>query len=412
MSDNEALKVKIAPEYSKEEFLRAAWISLINDDAPIEIFEENFKEVTENEHQVLIDSISVDVSYQVSVGYDRQEPYIGYETYYEDEPYIANEKYYDRDSGTYKTRQVTKYKKVQRQRQVTKYKTVTDWSALNGTHHASSIATAENIPGQYLDKELFSSSFSTKKSESSIILDDEEGEELTVNEAAHESVMQSHRSAIYSSVYSSLPGDHNRDLDYKITDITSSTTAIYKTEEYEAPIHFKGKVYTKKAFPFGSMKIGGDKIQNSVSLENVTQKMKDDMTVKINKRREAVSENVFETTKIVSIINFALLLISVIVSLFVRRTPVVIIAFAVAVAFFIFNFVFVKNETKKETERAEKYIKDEIASTSYEIENYASNYKLRQSEALNKKLKSLGFRPADADELKAFNSSITDNFRY
>ena len=414
MNDNkttdEALKVKIIPEYSKEEFLRAAWIELANEDAPIEVFNEDFKEVRENEHQILIDSISVDVTYQVSVGYDRQEPYIAYETYYENEPYLTTESYYDTNTHSTRTRQVTKYKKVQKQRQVTKYKTVTDWNAINGNHHASSIATAENLPGQYLDKNLFISSFTTKNSDSTVLLDDEEFEQIKLNDSAHDDVMSEHRSKIYSSLYNSLPGDHTRELDYQIKDITEHTSTIYKTCEYEASVGFKGKNYTKKAFPFGSMAIGGDKIENTVSLESVTQKMKNELLLKIKDRKKQISENVWKSTKLVSIVNFILLYLSIMVSLFVRSTAAVITVFAVAFIFFAFNWVLVKRTTEDESKKAQKDIKAETDKTDSEIENYATNYKSRQKEALNKKLKSLGLEPASAEELKGFRPSLSESF--
>ena len=396
-----ALKARIIPEHTKEDFLRSAWIALANEDAPIQVFEGDFNEIAESEHEVLIDHISVDVSYQVSVGYDRKEPYIAYETYYEDEPYITTESYYDRNTNSTRTREVTKYKKVQRQRQVTRYKTVTDWSALNGSHQATSIATVENLPGQYLDEDLFTSSFVTKTSDSTVLIDVEENAEIKLNEAAYEAAMEEHRSKIYSSLYRSLPGDHSRDLDYQIKEIISHDSTIYKTCEYEASIYYNGKSYTKKAFPFGTMNVGGDRIENPISPENAAQEMKKEMNDKIASRNHEITENIWKSTKIVSLIGVLLLCLSIAGSVFVRSTVVVISLFAVAGAYFIFNQIFVKRADARELERAKNEIKQICESTKYEIENYASNYKSRQKIALNKKLKSLGLKPVGAEELEA-----------
>ena len=136
-------KVRIVSNFSEDDFVRKSWIALANEDAPLEVFDENFGEVIQSEREVVIDSVAVNVSYQVSVGYDRQEPYIAYETYYENEPYITTESYYDSTLKCTRTREVTKYRSVAKQRQVTKYKTVTDWSPLSGVHHASSVAAVE-----------------------------------------------------------------------------------------------------------------------------------------------------------------------------------------------------------------------------------------------------------------------------
>ena len=48
-------KKRIVSERSKEEFIRSAWIQLANEDAPIDIFEQDFGEVKEREHQILQD---------------------------------------------------------------------------------------------------------------------------------------------------------------------------------------------------------------------------------------------------------------------------------------------------------------------------------------------------------------------
>ena len=105
-------KMEISPEYSKDQFIRKAWITLAAENAPIEVFNETFRAAVKTDLQILIDSLSADVTYQASVGYDREEPYTDYETYYEQEPYIAYEKQWNNVTKQTEERQVTKYKRV------------------------------------------------------------------------------------------------------------------------------------------------------------------------------------------------------------------------------------------------------------------------------------------------------------
>ena len=67
--------------------------------------------------------------------------------------------------------------------------------------------------------------------------------------------------------------------------------------------------------------------------------------------------------------------------------------FAVAVAAFVFNTVKVKSEMKAETERANDEISTRTEKVNSEIANYSEIYKRKQREALNNKLKSLGYEP-------------------
>lgn len=393
MDETKVIKAEILPEFSKDRFIRASWIKLAEEDAPIEVFNENFGSVSECEHQVLVDIVSVDVTYQASVGYDREEPYIAYEDYWEDEPYITTESYYDSNTKSTKTRQVTKYKQVKKQRQVTKYKTVTDWSPLSGNHSASSVAIVENISGQTLDQDLFDKSFRYMDKDSTVPLCGEAAEGLEVSDAAHDSTITTHSIHIANSVKNSLPGDHYRDLDWKISEITYSSTALYKTFEYEASICYDGKTYVKHAFPFGLLDVSGDKIKNPISLDAVTSKMRNEMNRQNTECKNAIEKNVSKATKDISLLTIGLLAMSIFVSLLIRSTILVVLMFAVAIAAFVFNTVKVKSEMKAETERANDEISTRTEKVNSEIANYSEIYKRKQREALNNKLKSLGYEP-------------------
>lgn len=392
-------KSVIIPEYSKDEFIRKSWIKLAKEDAPIEIFNEDFGEVSENKHQVLIDTISVDVTYQVSVGYDRQEPYTAYEDYYEKEPYIAYEKHFNTVTKQNEERQVTKYKEVKKQRQVTKYKTVTDWSPLTGKHSTESIAVVENLKDEYLDKELFVESSSGIKEGSVLPATADIASRMQVTETARESAMTKHYDIIENSVVYSLPGDHYRDLDWNVSKVKDSSSSLYETPEYEVSICYNEKIYKKHAFPFGSMDIGGDKIENLISLDTVIGKMEDDLTKQNEERKKVIDTNISKSTSRFSLFTIVLLVISIGVSLLIRSTALVLIIFSISVAAFIFNSIKVKRETSAETKRAKDEINSRTERVKLEIDNYSEYYKIKQRDALNKKLKSLGYEPATAAEL-------------
>ena len=390
---------EISPEFSKDQFIRKVWIALAAENAPIEVFDENFGKVIEKEHHVLVDSISVDVTYQASVGYDREEPYMDYETYYDREPYIAYEKQWNSVTKQEEERQVTKYREVQKQRPVTKYKTVTDWSAISGSHSARSTAVVENIEGRYLDKELFRESFRGMKKSSLHPTGKDLAGEIQIIDTARDYVLSKHASTIDSSISSNLPGDHSRDLNWKLSNITEHSTVLYKAPEYEASICFNGKTYVKRAFPFGAMRIGGNIIENNASPKAVTQKIHSELDKKNRDRIDAIEKNVIKATNGISLLTNALLVASILVSLCIRSTALGIAFFAAAASAFFYCTIKVKKETAAETRRANKEIEKNKSRASVGIDDYMEYYKTRQREALNNKLKSLGYEPATAAEL-------------
>lgn len=393
------VKGEVIPEYTKDQFIRAAWIRLVKEDAPLEIFNEDFSTPCEKEHQVFIDSISVDVTYQASVGYDREEPYIDYEYYWEDVPYVVIEQKYNGITQKTENVEVTKYKKVKKQRQVTKYKKVTDWSALNGNHHTKSVAIVENKKGQHLNEVLFVDSFRGVKEDSVLPASAELSQNMQVTDAAQERATSRHRDQIRYSVKNALPGDHNKDLDWEVSKITASSSSLYRVLEYETSICFNGKTYIKHAFPFGPMNIGGDKIQNEVSLDAVTRKMRAELNAKNEARKNEIETNIAKATNKISLITIGILLASILVSLLIRSTAFIVMMFTFAVAAFVFNTIKVKKESKAEEKRAEDEIATASANTEEEIANYSKNYKLKQHKVLNDKLVSLGYEPASAREL-------------
>ena len=391
-SQDLCVKAEIKPAYTKDQFIRKAWITLASEDAPLEIFNENFSEVKEIDHQVLMESIEVDVAFQASIGYDRQESYTKYETYYEKESYTD----YNKDGKPF-----TQYRTVEKTRPVTKYKTVTDWRPLNGNLSKSSKVIIENMEEQAdgFYPWSFEQSFRGISAESIIPLDGAAGDNMKMSDDARDNAAALHLYNINGAVQRSLPGDHYKDLDWKISKITDSTTALYKTKEYKTTICMNGETYEKRGFPFGEMAIVGSKIENEMGLDAVTGKMKSELESKINDRKNAINKNISKATNGISILTIGLLVASILVSVLIKSTPLVVGVFAIAVAAFVFNTIKVKSETAAENKHADSEIANETSKVNSEIADYSKNYKIKQREALNNKLKSLGFEPAAESEM-------------
>ncbi len=400
-TDTTDIKASFTPEYSKDDFIRNAWIDLALNDAPMEIFDMDFEEVSEHIHQVYVEEITVETSYQVSIGYDREEPYIDYEDYYEKEPYITTESYYDQNTRTTRERQVTKYKDVKKQRQVTKYKTVTDWSALNGKHNAQSLTFISNFEDDYLDTSLFKKSFANANLSSCLtVCDDETAKSMQVTESAREQTNNEHIRDIDRSVRNSLPGDHYQDLDWNIERVSDVTSALYKAPEYSTSITYEGKTYVKYAFPFGSMEVAGEKIKNDVDLKSITAKMKNESDCKNAARKKHIDKKNLKKVMPNSLLTFALLLASILISNFANNSILVIVVFIIATILFIANMLLVKSTASKEKKLAEQEIEQEIKRVDAEIKDYSNIYKDKLCKRLNEKLISLGYEPISEDFFK------------
>ena len=397
-SKHPASRVTIVPEHSKNEFIRSAWIQLACEDAPNEVFDCDFGAVTEIKHEILLNELDVEARYQASIGYDRLEPYIDYETYYEDEPYITTETYYDKNVGANRTRQVTKYKRVARQRQVTKYKTVTDWSATSGIHNTTSTVIVENLENRFLNTDLFVECSEGIKDSSIRINIEGDSDECGVNNEAFKKALQKHSSNITASVYGSLPGDHAKQLDYSTT-VNSCSSTVYQTEEYSAKIEFQGKTYTKATFPIGKMVIDGDTIENPTNHSDAVKGFQKNLNNWITQRTKAVHDNVYSATKLLAISTVTVLALSIITSLFIRLLSLVIAVFALSVAFFVLSRFAITKAYGKEREKCDAEIKNETQRVENLIKNYSTDYRKKKREALDKKLVSLGLEPSRNEEL-------------
>lgn len=398
-TDNkDVLKVKILPEHSKEYYIQEAWISLAREDAPLEVFEKDFGEVREVEQEIYVDDVFIEVSFHASIGYDREEPYVDYETYYENEPYITTETYYDSTIGAKRTREVTKYRKVQRQRQVTKYKKVTDWSTFNSNISTSSLAVVGNKKGTPFYEYLFNSCLSLVPESDFIPMDDNEGAKISISQEAEQEALKKHLAKVEAEILDSLPGDHYKDLSYNIDRITGKSTLI-KTVQYEADISFADDTYTRIAFPFGSMTVGGIEIENDESLYKYTEKLNQEKKEQIAQIEREISPNIWQKTNKIVLPSFALLLLSIITSLFIHVTFLVVTAFILAALTSIYCFWFVKQKSDEEKHSASLKIQELRKTTDDQIKNYTYSHKSNLLKILNKKLNDLGFEPAEFEDI-------------
>ena len=349
----DVIKSRIHVEFSKQEFLRKAWIDLNIDDAPAELFETNFGEVVSIPHQIVMERARLEGSFQASVGHDRQEPYIITESY------LAREG--DRN--------------VKKERLVTKFRTVTDWQAHSGNTGMQSVACTENSPDVEFDDELFLDSFCSTESENIELLSAEK-DDVEISEYAKRVLEETHNLKFESKVYHDLPGDHSRNLNSYLANKNVEFSAFFLTEEYRTSIFFHGIEYSRYAFPFGNMKIGGNKIENDNSMWN-----------NVRKIRDAAPHTLWRRTKLLSLLTFGGLLLSIIVNLFIHITALTVLCFMLGVAGFIWNTIDVNqkaNVIQRETNSA--------------AEQYQVQYRVWRRGLLNRKLASLGLLPVAEDE--------------
>ena len=406
-------KAEVVPEYTTEQFLRKVWIEIGKDEAPPAVFEKDFDKVEQIKHVVVLQKMSADVAYQASIGYDREEPYIDYETYYEEEPYITTEWYWDEVEKTKRQRSVTKYRQVERQRQITKYKTVTDWSHYAGKLSDESTAIAENSESVYLDKSLFASSFTGAKEGSIIRAYDDSAKELEVTKTADDKLNEQHCQNFWNTALVELPGDQCRDVESEIENLKSVETTFVIAVEYVATLVCNGKTYKKYAYPFGSMEIGGDKFNNHLNLEVITTAIKEKSEKTIQKLEKLIEDriantepNIWSKTKNITLITMGLCVTSIILSVLVRSLLLISLVFCFSIGAFVYSFIYERivtrqewTKVREEKEKTKDEIECERQRCKQEVENYEKNYKSKRRELLDKKLESLGFEPASVDEL-------------
>lgn len=386
--------VKINPEFSKEEFVRKAWITLAQEDAPLEIYQSDFSDVSQHNFQVFYNTISFKANWQAEIGNDRTETYTDYEKYYEKIPYTDYETRYNSQTKQNETKPVTKYRQEERQRAVTKTRIVTDWNFGNGTHSGvSSNYVCLDSNENFRMKQFIEDSNHAKTSPL-----DKTDREMQITESMFDLIDAEHAHTIYRDVHRSIPGDHNKNLSYDIKESENLTAILMSVPEYRMSIKLKDKTYHKNAFPFGSLTIDGETPKSRNSLEKEKQQREDALSKTIFQREQVARNQIWKLTSKLSLPTLGLLSLSIVVSLFVRFLFPVIAIFLCSVAAFILSSLYTKRIQTRETYSAMLDNSIEEDNFKKEFANYSRNHKNEILNALNKKLKSLGFDPASPEE--------------
>ena len=223
MEFNSVYSVK--PEFSTEEFLRQVLIHLgTHKDTPIDVVDAQFGEVRVSEKQVLKCTAHVTGTCNASVGYDRQEPYIDYETYKE------------KIGDTY----------ITRQRPVTKYKTVTDWHPYSVEYAGKATCCAYNSLGKAADDGRVAQALQTLDRSNMTPTEQVVVNPLGLNTATKECTQIVEKNEI------KLPGNHYRDKQCK-SSVKVTLLVCYKLPYYEVDYTYNGTKYTAECFACGDI---------------------------------------------------------------------------------------------------------------------------------------------------------------
>jgi len=393
--------VKITPMYDEKEFLRKVWISMAKEDAPLEVFEQDFSEVTQKQYRICSGTASYDTTWSAEIGNDRVETYTDYEKYYEKIPYTEQVKKYNASTKQYEYVPEQKYRQEERYRPVTKKRTVTDWMPGSGEHSGSvrCLGCLEKLNSEGLER--FSNDFKTADDGCISALSYEELEnnpDMQVTEFVSDSVYKWHEPRIERQLERALPGDHNRNVHYKITSYDQTDITLFAAPEYSASITYNGKTYPKRAFAFGNMTVDGVKIPNPQSIEEIKKQKRKATSEEIQKRNDAVDGKVWKSTAMLSLISIALLAVSIVVSVSLKFLMPVIVSFAAAFVAFVFSRIQLSQKKTAIKEATEKENKEAQALCDDACANYESHKKAEILEVLNKKLDTLGLAPASDSE--------------
>ena len=383
---------KILPQFNEQTFLRKAWIKLAQDDAPIEIFERGNVEASLEEKRIFFNSVAYEGSWTGEIGNDRQESYTDYENYTEEIPYTDYELKWDRDLKKNVRVPVTKYRKEQRQRAVTKTRTVTDWHSSSGSYSGSNsdFVCIDGALDRPLFTEEYDASYIKYLSEAEVTAEPD----MAITKNMHGAIKQTHANAIDRDVDRALPGDHQRSVNYTVDSYRSTQSFLIKTPVYSATISYLGKEYAAHAFPFGKMKLNGDTVENDHGLRAKRASLKRLRDDAIANQEAEVEARKWKTIMPVAYTSVALLALSILISLFIRVLPLVIIGFGLAIAGLFYSKIKNKAAQEKAKEEAKSFasIKDREMNEAYDT--FAKEYKEKLLTALNKKLTSLGYEPA------------------
>ncbi len=218
--------IKLKPEFTGEEFERAVMMELASRrNVPIDIMTAKFGTVESTEEEIVSCIAQADINYSCSVGYDREEKYLGDEVYYE--------------NGARKTRLVEKTR------------TVTDWKPYTGTAKnkvlIGVLADETDFDSAKRTDETFAKCISTRRKEYQENLESYEGN--IVIDANTERLIE--KVGLSNSFrQASVPGDKQKDARYS-GKIEVASCNVYNITKYSITYEYSGKEYTGEAMSVG-----------------------------------------------------------------------------------------------------------------------------------------------------------------
>lgn len=385
---------KIDPMYEKKEFLRKAWISLAHEDVPLEVFEKDFGDVSEEAYHILCTSADYEVSWSGEIGNDRIEYYMDVETYYDKEPYTDYEKKYNSTTKMTETVPVTKYRKVERQRQVQKQRTVTDWHSGNGEHAGTAKSWDCVDERGTFDSKRYEIDVNT---DDFVAMDDDEldcSPDMVPTDAMLARAEQLRDEHLNRNLRWALPGDHNRSVNYRTLSYTLNFTTMFRVPEYVANITYDGTTYTKRALACGKMTVSKTSIPNPISAEKEKKRLQAERNDTINEAKERLEKQVWAKVKSMSIVTAIVLVVSIIASLLIHSLFPMLVCFVAGIAMSILNRITRKGAEKTAGDQLTQIAADADTLCKDKVENYRKHRNAELMNALNKKLAALGLEPA------------------
>ncbi len=447
VSEDGFAKFKILPMMDGRQFVRSAWIQLARDDAPLEIFDCDFKDIGEIDYLAMIDTVEARVPYQASVGYDR-EAAPNDKAHNEKAPHADTISSSDFDAKRRENRPVKDYKDEERRHKAAKRKTVTDWRPFNSEYNAKSTVCVKNgdkavsstifdLSGDSVEPEYGLDSFNESIDASSVRFDGDaflksldgiepgsivapgknECEHMMVNPSARREAKKRHDEDIETSLVATIPGDRHKDLNFAMEGSVDSTQ-LFVVPEYYATISYKNRNYTVKALPFGEVSTTSVEIENKEGLRAYRDEKAEELKAEEKKIEENRSKEKWNRGKAFSIFTIALLIVSIVGLVAVGVSTVVLFATGqyYSRALFAFMIVFAtlfvaaaalfiasRAHGRKSEDEIRKKVKDELESKrndlNAEIDKFAESYRSKQLELLNKKLNSLCLEPASIKDI-------------
>lgn len=391
---------KIDPMHERQAFLRKAWISLAQEDVPLDVFSSDFSDVEQEEYHLLCTGADYEMEWSGEIGDHRMESYIDIETYYENEPYTEYVREYDASTRSYHQKPVTKYRSVEKQRQVTRQRQVTDWHSGSGEHSGGAKSwecidergTFDHTRyNQDIDSRYFTAFTEEEMRESpDMIITDEmltRANALCVRDAE-------------INLHCAIPGDTSRNVTYCMYSYTPTYASLYRFPEYTASISYMGITYTKRAFAFGGMTMSKVDIPNPISVETEKRKLGQERDKKIAEEREEIEKKGWAKAFKVYLASIGAFVLSLVCSLFINYLLPVILLFVTSVGGYIFAKQYVKYIEKTASEELTAKTEEITAIYAERVENYKKERLATIISTLNKKLVSLGLEPVTAREFK------------